>query len=163
VVLFSHGLGGNRDGSPFLGKHWSARGYVTVFVQHPGSDDSVWKDVAPSERVAAMRRAANGENFMLRVKDVSAVIDQLENWNEIKDHPLNGRMDLKRIGMSGHSFGAVTTQAVSGQSFLGRSAFTDPRIKAAAAMSPSVAQGAKAERSFGKVTIPWLLMTGRMT
>ena len=22
VVLFSHGLGGSREGSPFLGKHW---------------------------------------------------------------------------------------------------------------------------------------------
>jgi predicted dienelactone hydrolase len=46
VVLFSHGLGGNREGSAFLGKHWAARGYVAVFVQHPGSDDCVWKDNA---------------------------------------------------------------------------------------------------------------------
>ncbi len=37
--------------------------------------------------------------------------------------------------MTGHSFGAVTTQAVSDQKFLGRTAFTDPRIKAALAMS----------------------------
>jgi predicted dienelactone hydrolase len=26
-----------------------------------------------------------------------------------------GRLDMNKIGMSGHSFGAVTTQAVSGQ------------------------------------------------
>ena len=44
VVLFSHGLGGSRTGSVFLGEHWAARGYVAVFLQHPGSDDSVWKD-----------------------------------------------------------------------------------------------------------------------
>ena len=25
VVLFSHGLGGNRAGSAFLGKHWAGR------------------------------------------------------------------------------------------------------------------------------------------
>ena len=43
VILFSHGLGGNREGSKFLGEHWAARGYVAVFLQHPGSDDSVWK------------------------------------------------------------------------------------------------------------------------
>jgi predicted dienelactone hydrolase len=36
VVLFSHGLGGNREGSAFLGRHWAARGYVAVFLQHPG-------------------------------------------------------------------------------------------------------------------------------
>ncbi|MCX6895312.1 MAG: dienelactone hydrolase, partial [Verrucomicrobia bacterium] len=33
VVLFSHGLGGTRTGSKFLGEHWAARGYVAVFVQ----------------------------------------------------------------------------------------------------------------------------------
>src|SRR6185369_15465404 len=47
VILFSHGLGGSRAGSVFLGEHWAARGYVAVFVQHPGSDDSVWRN--PSE------------------------------------------------------------------------------------------------------------------
>ena len=26
VVLFSHGLGGSRNGSAFLGEHWAARG-----------------------------------------------------------------------------------------------------------------------------------------
>ena len=36
VVLFSHGLGGNRETSAYLGTHWAARGSVTVFLQHPG-------------------------------------------------------------------------------------------------------------------------------
>ncbi len=31
VVLFSHGLGGNREGSKFMGEHWAGRGYVAVF------------------------------------------------------------------------------------------------------------------------------------
>jgi hypothetical protein len=62
--------------------------------------------------------------------------------------------------MSGHSFGAVTTQAVSGQAFpIGRS-LTDPRIKAAVMMSPSVPSAGSAEKAFGGVTLPWLLMTG---
>lgn len=76
VVLFSHGLGGSRAGSKFLGEHWAARGYVAVFVQHAGSDDSVWRDTAPGQRMAALREAASLENFLLRVKDVAAVLDQ---------------------------------------------------------------------------------------
>src|SRR5882762_10333976 len=51
VVLFSHGLGGSRAGSKFLGDHWAARGYVAVFIQHPGSDDEVWKERAPEQRM----------------------------------------------------------------------------------------------------------------
>ena len=63
VVLFSHGLGGSRSGSAFLGKHWSARGYVAVFLQHPGSDDGVWKDVPAAGRMAKLKAAASLENL----------------------------------------------------------------------------------------------------
>ena len=56
VILFSHGLGGSRAGSAFLGVHWAARGYAAVFVQHPGSDDSVWKDLPAAERLQSMNR-----------------------------------------------------------------------------------------------------------
>ena len=70
VILFSHGLGGSRNACTYLGKHWSARGYVAVFLQHPGSDDSVWRNEPRSKRMAAMNQAASGKNFILRVHDV---------------------------------------------------------------------------------------------
>ncbi|MCP5559170.1 MAG: dienelactone hydrolase [Verrucomicrobiaceae bacterium] len=161
VVLFSHGLGGSRENNPYLGKHWSARGYVVVFVQHPGSDESVWKGVRPLQIPMAMKQAASLENFMLRVADIPAVLDQLQKWNAEEKHALHQRLDLSHVGMSGHSFGAVTTQAVSGQSLpVGGAQFTDPRIKAALMMSPSVPAAGSADRAFGQVKIPWLLMTG---
>ena len=161
VVLFSHGLGGSRDASMFLGEHWAARGYVAVFLQHPGSDESVWRDKPPRERLAAMRRAASLRNFRLRVGDVSSSIDALEVWVDEEGHPLQGRIDLTKIGMAGHSFGAMTTQAVSGQRTpLGLVSFTDERIRAAIPMSPSKPDRISAERAFGAVEIPWLLMTG---
>ncbi len=161
VVLFSHGLGGNREGSAFLGEHWAARGYVAVFLQHPGSDDSVWKDTARKDRMAAMKQAASLNNFFLRVQDVPAVLDQLAIWNTNKTNALAGRLDMKNIGMSGHSFGAVTTQGVSGQNFpLEGRKLTDPRIKAAVIFSPSTPKSGSVEKAFGSVKIPWLLMTG---
>lgn len=162
VVLFSHGLGGNREGSAFLGKHWSARGYVAVFLQHPGSDDSVWKDAPALQRMARMRAAADLQNSLLRFQDVPAVLNQLTQWNTEASHALQGRMDLEHVGMSGHSFGAVTTQAVSGQrSPQGRALFSEPRIDAAIAFSPSSPRnGSDTAAAFGQVQIPWLLMTG---
>jgi predicted dienelactone hydrolase len=161
VVLFSHGLGGSRAGNAFMGNHWAGRGYVSVFIQHPGSDMGVWQDKPPGQRMEAMRRAASVENFLLRVKDVPAVLDQLELWNKADGHILAGRMDLMRVGMSGHSFGAVTTQAVSGQTTArGLVSFTDARIRAAIPFSPSCPRLADPKRAFGKVKIPWMLMTG---
>src|ERR1700722_20103770 len=49
VVIFSHGLGGSRDGYEYLGRHWASHGYVGVHLQHLGSDSSVLKDVPPPE------------------------------------------------------------------------------------------------------------------
>jgi predicted dienelactone hydrolase len=159
VVLFSHGLGGSRAGSTFLGEQWAGRGYVAVFVQHPGSDEAVWKEAAQGEQMAALRGAASLENFLLRARDVPAVIDQLAVWN--KSGPLAGRMDLTKIGMSGHSFGAVTTEAVSGEMFpMNGTKLTDTRIRAAVIFSPSTPKSETAEQAFGAVKIPWLLMTG---
>ena len=161
VVLFSHGLGGSRENNPYLGRHWAARGYVAVFMQHAGSDSAVWKDKPANERMDTLREAADGKNFMLRVQDVPAVLDQLAEWNAEAGQRLAGRLDLKRVGMSGHSFGAVTTQAVSGQTFLlGVKSFQDARIKAAVAFSPSAPRLGNADKAFGAVKIPWLLMTG---
>jgi predicted dienelactone hydrolase len=89
------------------------------------------------------------------------VLDQLEKWNAAADHPLNGRLDMQHVGMSGHSFGAVTTQAVSGQSFArGEAQFTDERIKAAILFSPSAPRRGTPADAFANVRLPWLLMTG---
>lgn len=161
VILFSHGLGGSRHNSPYLARHWQARGYHCVFMQHIGSDESVWKETSKLFRLGALKGAASLKNYMLRVKDVVAVLDELEKWNQDKTYKMYQKFNLQKIGMTGHSFGAVTTQAVSGQSAMGgRLSHFDPRIKAAMAMSPSVPKHGNPETSFGTVMIPWMLMTG---
>lgn len=160
VLLFSHGLGGSRNNNAYLANHWTGRGYVCVFVQHPGSDESVWKNVPANQRMGAMQKAASAKNHQLRTEDIPAVINQLERWNQESETILHERMNLDRIGMSGHSFGAVTTQAVSGQ-WAGTSRdVTDRRIKAACAFSPSTPRFSQAEKVFKDVGIPWILMTG---
>lgn len=162
VILFSHGLGGARTNNPYLGEHWSARGYAVVYLQHAGSDESVWQDEKPWQRMRAMKKAASGKNHKLRLDDVPAVLDQLERWNDgEQDTAIAHRLDLDRVGMCGHSFGAVTTQNLSGQSaFGGKLNVTDPRIDAALPMSPSVPRLGDPTRAFADVQIPWLLMTG---
>jgi predicted dienelactone hydrolase len=161
VVLFSHGLGGSRDNNPYLGEHWAKRGYVVVFMQHIGSDASVWKDVAALERMTAMRQAASAKNYIDRTQDVPAVLDSLAKWNAEKGHVLHGRMDLEKVGMSGHSFGAQTTQVMAGQS-AGRISLRDARVDAAVMMSPSPPARGDVAAAFATVKIPCLLLTGTL-
>lgn len=161
LVIFSHGLGGSRENNGYLGRHLASRGYVVLFVQHPGSDESVWKDTPMRDRMQAMQTAANGQNLELRVDDVHFVLDQMTTLNK-SDSQFKGRIDLNHVGMSGHSFGAMTSQAVGGQNYpmIGQK-WTDSRIDAAVMYSPSSpGPDAANSRAFSKVTIPWLLMTG---
>ncbi len=163
VILFSHGLGGSRHGSEYLERWWTARGYVTVFLQHPGSDDAVWRNTPPDERMAALRAATTPAQLYQRMRDVVAVLDALALWQAASNpRPLDERMDLGRIGLAGHSFGALTTQAVAGQLVppLFPSAWPDRRIKAALILSPSAPALASPADAFGQVAIPWMLMTG---
>ena len=165
VIIFSHGLGGSREAYEFLGRHWAEHGYVSVHLQHLGSDASVWQDKPASELMANMRKAAaNLDNVSNRPRDVSFALDQLEKWNRA-DSPLKDRLDLGHIGMAGHSFGSFTTLAIAGQVFIGLGdreiSFADSRIKAALAMSsPVPARKDTLDRAFGKIKIPVFHMTG---
>jgi predicted dienelactone hydrolase len=161
VILLSHGLGGSREVGAYLGNHWAGQGYAVVAMQHIGSDTSVIKDAPRAQRFRALKQAASFKSFTDRTKDVPAVIDQITQWNADKGHLLSGRLDLSKLGVGGHSFGAITSQAVSGQKYGGLGErFTDKRIKAALMLSPSSAKGGRDKETFGHIQLPWMLMTG---
>jgi len=163
VIIFSHGLGGSREGYAYLGRHWASHGYITVHVQHVGSDESVWK--GHTCRSARMRQAAaDPQNALNRPADIHFVLDRLERLQH-EEGPLAGRLDLARIGIAGHSFGAFTTLAIAGQAFVtptGRLATAeDWRVKAAIAMSPNVPRRRdRLDDIYANIRIPILHMTG---
>jgi len=158
VIVFSHGLGGTREGYAYLGRHWASHGYVAVHLQHPGSDDEAWRGAA--RPLDSMRRAAADPlNAMNRPMDVRFAIDQLLKLNA-EPGRFTGRLDTNRIGMAGHSFGAFTTLAVAGQVFgPNEVSLADSRVTAAIAMSPT-APRANPGRAFGQIRLPLLHLTG---
>jgi predicted dienelactone hydrolase len=165
AIVFSHGLGGSREGYEYLGRHWASHGYVSVHVQHKGSDTAVWQGNAkPME--AMNRAAADPQNAVARPLDIRFAIDQMEAMNR-EAGPLRGRLDLKRIGVAGHSFGAYTTLAAAGEAFVGplgrEFSLADPRVVAAIPMSAPVPRKRDLyDRAFGKIKIPCLHMTGTL-
>ena len=161
VIIFSHGLGGSRDSYPYLGEHWASYGYVSVHVQHPGSDTAVWKGV-DNPRKSMKRAIANPKNAIDRPKDISYAIDQMEKLN-VTNSPLKGRLDLKNIGVAGHSFGSHTTLLIAGEliiAFKKEISYVDPRVKAVIAMSPTSTRKTNLDEIFGKIKIPVFYMTG---
>jgi dienelactone hydrolase len=151
VVIFSHGLGGSREGGAYLGRYWASHGYVSVHVQHPGSDSAV------ATSIEAMQKAMRDpQNFINRPKDISFAIDQLTALNAAEGSWKN-RFDLERIGVAGHSFGAYTTLAVAGEKqALIREKLSDSRVKAVVILSAPNLRMA----NYDEVHIPAFHITG---
>ena len=161
VILFSHGLGGNREGGKRWAGHWASHGFVVVVMQHVGSDEGLWKVSDPSNVVRKMQAGLTLNNLLLRVQDVHFVIDDINRRIRVGDAGF-ANADAQRIGMSGHSFGAQTTLAVVGQ----RGPTTDlqpgldSRISAAVAFSPNARNKSALTRQFGSIKIPLFSITG---
>lgn len=161
VILLSHGLGGSRGAMAYAAEAWAARGYVCVTLQHAGSDESLWRDVPVGQRMAALKSGMNVKAYVDRCRDVSFAIDELGRRNKA-DGALKGRVDLARVGLAGHSFGAQTVQAILGQRPARakvRLSLADPRVKAAIAFSPSY-ELANPKGAFADVKTPCFHFTG---
>ncbi len=161
VIVFSHGLGGSREGYRYLGEAWAAHGYISVHVQHAGSDADAIRGLRMIENFR--KAAADPANAVNRPLDIRFAIDRLSALNADDAFPLHGRMDLARLGVAGHSYGAFTTMAVTGARIpiLGdHPRCLDPRIKAAIAMSTPATPGNEADAAFDAVRIPIFHMTG---
>lgn len=162
VIIFSHGLGGSRDGYSYLGERWASRGYVSVHPQHEGSDSALLHSSRPFK--ALRDAAADLKNALDRPKDITFVLNMLTRLNGQEDFPLRGRLDLARVGVGGHSFGAYTALASAGRVFdlapAGTVSLGDPRIRACVAMSAPVQNRERDCPGYRGIKIPCLHMTG---
>ena len=166
LVMFSHGLGGNRSGGGVWAEAWQAAGFGVINLQHPGSDSEIWRGGA-----AALRRGAGVEQYLERIRDAHFVLDELARRQ--RTDPAWQRVRLDAIGFCGHSFGARLTQAVAGELPVGtlRRAWArelhDTRPRAFIAFSPGFNAGegtgdADAAARFGEIHRPFLCVTGTL-
>jgi predicted dienelactone hydrolase len=162
TVIFSHGLGGSREAAGYLGEYLARQGYLCIFVQHPGSDASVWEPYKNQGMKAIrehLKTSANPENLINRAGDISFVIDELEKRNR-DDEVLGKQVDLTKIACSGHSFGAGTTLAIAGQVFA-QGTLADERIKAAIYLCPPINLDRLVKgKTYGSIKVPGLVLTG---
>ncbi|MDX2104955.1 MAG: alpha/beta fold hydrolase [Candidatus Melainabacteria bacterium] len=173
VVIFSHGLGGSREAAVYLGEYLSKNGYVGIFIQHPGSDESFWRPESKNEITTFDRnkildkfkkQLANPVHALNRANDVHFAVDMLELLNKT-DNVLKGKLDLDKIAIAGHSYGSWTALTASGQRMVtpfGKEVSSiEPRIKAAVYLSPTYPRKKVDPKIvYGKIQIPGLHFTG---
>jgi predicted dienelactone hydrolase len=163
VVIFSHGLGGSKDGFAALSRFWAGHGYVTI---HPSHADSIaLRPDQPGAFQGLREELATPRAWEDRVRDVTFLIDSIPDL--AKQVPaLQGKLDAARIGVAGHSFGAYTTQLIAGATVdvpggAKARSLADERARAFLAISPQGrGQQGLTERSWEGVKRPLMTMTG---
>ncbi|MBN2843251.1 MAG: hypothetical protein JXM68_09180, partial [Sedimentisphaerales bacterium] len=151
LIVFSHGLGGDRYGYTFLMNYWASHGFACLMLQHPGSDSSLWLGKGAIKGVINVYAAANANNAVLRMGDMRFALDMVRKLN-VPGEKLEGRFDLERLGIAGHSFGAHTTLACANAGM---------PFKAAIPMSaPSVGGPVAKYLALNNIKIPCMHMTG---
>jgi len=171
LVVMSHGLGGSRTTYAYFGHHLASHGYVVIAPTHAGSDTQSFLDWSRDHRDDANKTGAAGGGWLLasisdpanlrdRPLDVTFVIDEAARSDLLKD-----RIDMERIGVAGHSFGAYTAMAIGGMTVdlpEGKArSLRDPRVKAVLPMSPEGpgTMGITAG-SWDAFAVPVLFLTG---
>ena len=160
VVLFSHGLGGTRDGGAVWGEAWAMAGFVVVHLQHPGSDLAAVRASASSfNDKAGLRAAASAAQLVARLQDVGFVLDQIARRHAARQDRWASVRPIA-VGMSGHSFGAHTTLGMAGQRYPGFEGVSEPRLGSFIAFSPTIPLVGDAQRAFDRMARPVLSITG---
>lgn len=157
LVVFSHGIGGSRQGYRYLGQHLAANGWASLHVQHVGSDRHVWTGGSPFAVLDRLLLAAREAEAIARTEDARFALD------EVFAGPWGGRLDPHRIVVAGHSYGANTALLMAGAQVerQGRPVvLRDPRLAAAIVLSAPPFHGEPdSARILSGVTLPTLHIT----
>lgn len=146
VVIFSHGIGEDRDSYEWVGRALAANGFLSVHVTHAGTDRAVLERGYRH----LYRAVKQKENWVHRPLDVAFVIDQLDGVDAA---------DVDRIAVAGHSAGAFTAFAAAGLQ-MREGSLRDARVTAAVAMSMPRLEGVVAPGGYDAVAVPLLNVTG---
>lgn len=116
LIIFSHGQAAIRWQSTYYTVLLASHGYVVASTDHEGG---TLFDVVRGE----LQNVAVGVET--RPADVSYLLGRFERLKS--DDPLYGLLDFERIGVTGHSFGALTSMRVAAM---------DKRVKAIVPQAP---------------------------
>lgn len=116
VVAFSHGLSGIRMQNTSMMRNLASHGYVVFAVDHTYANAlTVFPDgrvilYDPCRVFTGCRSNPEEGSRLVGVwaADIAFVLDTLAGWHNEAGHWLNGRLDLERAGVFGHSTGGGT-------------------------------------------------------
>ncbi|GMU58822.1 MAG: lipase [Myxococcaceae bacterium] len=117
LIVFAHGQGAVRWQSTYYTVTLASHGYVVISTDHEGG--TLYDLVRGNLQNVAV-------GLETRPVDVRYLLNRMERLKP--EEPLYGHLDLGHIGVTGHSFGALTSFRVGAE---------DPRVKAIVPQAPT--------------------------
>jgi predicted dienelactone hydrolase len=109
VIIISHGLGEDRTAYRYLAEHWASYGFQVLVPEHPGSDERRMIDLLAGR----YKEVIEPQEFINRPRDITNLLDRITQLNRT-DPRFKKRLNLKAVGVYGHSLGGYTALAVAG-------------------------------------------------
>jgi len=118
VVVFTHGYTGTFTDYTFLYEDLASRGYVVASVDHTYEATAVeFPDGRLATSVLGSHLANNWRvdeetlQFVVSVRldDLRFVLNELQRINNEASGPFDGKLDMSRVALAGHSLGGLTT------------------------------------------------------
>ena len=141
LVVWSHGRTGTRSAYVMLCEGLAARGYIVVSPDHPGDTLADWL------LGAAVDDATNESQ---RQADLRFILDAAIGGDTIV--PAGAVVDVNRIALAGHSYGAHTVLSICGDPDF------DDRIKAVAGLQ-SLTRSIR-RSAIARIPVPMLMLVG---
>ncbi|MBX2865393.1 MAG: alpha/beta hydrolase [Leptolyngbyaceae cyanobacterium MAG.088] len=109
VMVFSHGYGDTKDNPEAVtaARRLAANGFMVAMPEHVGSNKTYQNDLL----VGLVHESFEAMEFVNRPLDIRFLLDTLEQKNSTD---FQGRLQLDRVGLIGHSFGGYTVLATAG-------------------------------------------------
>ena len=108
VVIIAPGLNSDFQALSYVAQHLASHGFAAVGIDFPESDNQRMLDA-----LQGLDTFPNPNAWMNQPKDVSLVLNTLEKKMQ-SDPNWQGKLDLKNVGIMGHSLGGYTATAIGG-------------------------------------------------
>lgn len=151
LVVYSHGLGGQRWISSAYTEALASHGYIVISADHEGTTII---DVALGQQ-------PNDENVLARPIAVSAIIDAALDPTEQDLEDFHDSIDQERIAVTGHSLGGFTSLATTIDLETDAGTHTaDERVDAVIGLAPATDERLFSDEQLAAIDTPMLLIAG---
>jgi predicted dienelactone hydrolase len=107
VIVISHGVAEDRTTYAYLAEHLASHGFAVVTLEHIGGDANRFR-----QYFSGLAPAPNATELLERPRDVSFVLDELQR--RATADPTLQKLNLRQVGLAGHSLGGYTVLALAG-------------------------------------------------